>query len=221
VSEVHLNEVRPPLDGGAALRAALRRIASYRWVVFTSANGVHAFVEAATVGADGAAQQVAFAVVGPATAASLRSVGLEPSLQPPIATSAEFAKAFPPAGEQGEAVLLAVAELAGTELAATLTNKGYVVEQVVAYRTTVPVLTKAQLENAGQILERSDVVTLYSPSVVDRLCDMFGPVTLGVFCIGPSTARRAVERGLRVAGVADPHTDDGMVSLVEGLSATG
>lgn len=204
VSEVPLIEVQPPIDGGASLREAVAQIDSFHWIVFTSANGVRAFAAAVDRLGCRVPEQTQFAVVGPATASALQELGFEASLQPAHATGAALGEAFAAAGEVGEAVMLPVAELAGSELAAVLIDKGYAVEQTVAYRTTIPPATEAELEDMKQAIEQSDVVVFYSPSAVDRLCTRFGPIAVPVLCIGPSTAQRAVDQQLEVGGGGEP-----------------
>ena len=73
-----------PPDDWRPLDTALSRLAAYRWVIFTSANGVAAFRERlgharldarALAGAQ-------LAAIGPETADSLRNAGLEPDVVP-------------------------------------------------------------------------------------------------------------------------------------------
>ena len=78
-------EVRPPNDWGPA-DAALRRLrdGGYDWVVFTSANGVEAFLRRMlSLGLDARAfGRVQLAAIGPATAAALTQNHLVPDLVP-------------------------------------------------------------------------------------------------------------------------------------------
>src|SRR5262245_32325136 len=76
-------EVREPADW-APVDRALARLAQYDWLVFTSANGVHAFVgRLRQTGRDlRALGPVRLAVIGPSTADALRGYHLEPDLVP-------------------------------------------------------------------------------------------------------------------------------------------
>jgi len=87
-------EIGPPGDGGESLHNACRNLASFDWIVFTSANAVAFFVEALEKlglprvsvlgsGAVVAAHQVRrakIAAVGQATASALRDAGLRVDL---------------------------------------------------------------------------------------------------------------------------------------------
>ncbi|OAI49922.1 uroporphyrinogen-III methylase and uroporphyrinogen-III synthase, partial [Planctomycetaceae bacterium SCGC AG-212-F19] len=76
-------EIREPLTWEPVDRA-LADLPGYQWLVFTSANGVHAFVERLQkTGRDlRALGGVKLAVIGPATADALRSYHLQPDLMP-------------------------------------------------------------------------------------------------------------------------------------------
>jgi uroporphyrinogen III methyltransferase/synthase len=86
-------EIGPPKDNGASLRRALSELASFDWIVFTSANAVAFFLEAlekldlpselvlASEGVVAAHQpRPAIAAVGQATASALRDAGLRTDL---------------------------------------------------------------------------------------------------------------------------------------------
>src|SRR5712691_12349244 len=68
----------PPRDNYVALDAALRQLATFDWVVFTSINGVvHVWERMAVLGlAAGAFARVHLAAIGPATVAALTARGL-------------------------------------------------------------------------------------------------------------------------------------------------
>jgi uroporphyrinogen-III synthase len=210
VEHVPLIAIGPPSDGGAALDAALARLASFDWLVVTSANG------AAQVGAAAAAHpRLRLAAVGVATAAALesraeRSVDLIPS----EANSDGLFAAFP---RRPSRVLLAQADRAGDRLARGLRAAGHDVVAVEAY-ATVPVPPDGRQLH---LLGTSDVVILASGSAVDAwgraLRDAssdFSSVTAAIVTIGRRTAEVAESRGLAVATVAGSPTDDGIVAAV-------
>ncbi len=214
VVAVPLVEVVGPADGGRALAAALARLERYRWVVLTSANGVRA-VAARRPSAPWPAE-VEVAVVGPATADVARAAGLPVSLVAGTATAAALVDELPTsAGGPGDAVLAPLAELAGLTVTDGLAAKGWKVDRVEAYRTVAPdpvVVDPADADPAGV-----EIVTFFSPSVVDRWVDRFGPAGPAAACIGPATAERAAARGLTPVVTAEPHSEDGVVDAVARL----
>lgn len=217
VVAVPLIEVLAPSDGGRALRSALDDLASYDWVVLTSANGVRSMTEAGVLAPwpDG----VAVAAVGPATAAAAREAGMPVRLVPDVATAAALVEAFPPPGpHDGRRVLAPLAELAGDTVVAGLEARGWLVDRVEAYRTTASAEAPDALPG-NEIDVGIDVVTFFSPSAVDRWVARFGTrVPVVVVCVGPSTAARAREAGLERILLAVPHSEDGVIAIVAGLT---
>ena len=88
-------EVRPITDPGP-LDAAIDRLASYDWLVFTSANGVGFFVERLTArGRDlRALGHLKLAAIGPATAEALAAIHLNADLVPETFRSEALAAAL-------------------------------------------------------------------------------------------------------------------------------
>src|SRR5262249_19404335 len=75
--------IRDPIDW-CPVDAALARLGTYDWLVFTSANGVHAFLRRLRQsGRDlRAVGRMRIAVIGPSTADALRCYHLEPDVLP-------------------------------------------------------------------------------------------------------------------------------------------
>jgi uroporphyrinogen III methyltransferase/synthase len=189
-------------------------LADYRWIVFTSANGVDAFFDRglAPAGLDARALGgVKLAAIGPGTADALTRRGLHPDVVPERFIAESLLDAFP---EGSGRVLLARAEVARDVLPEGLTEKGYAVDVLPVYRTVRAPVDEETLARvrAGQV----DALTFTSSSTVTNFCDVVGDVPEGpvVVSIGPVTSQTARERGLTVDVEADPHTIDG---LVEGL----
>lgn len=219
VVPVPLVEVAGPSDGGDALDRAVASLdgGTIRWVVVTSVTGVRALSEAMIRVRGGRPwpARVEVAVVGPGTASEARAAGMPVALVPPVATAASLVEAFPAADPNtaGRRVLAPLAELAGSTVEDGLGAKGWSVVRVEAYRTGAPPRPAAVDRVTG-----AEAVTFFSPSVVDRWIERFGPVVPPlVVCIGPSTAGRAVARGLQGVVMAEPHTEDG---VIEALVAT-
>ncbi|MCI0463494.1 MAG: uroporphyrinogen-III C-methyltransferase, partial [Gemmataceae bacterium] len=125
-------EVGPPADWGPVDRA-LAALASYQWLVFTSANGVQAFLgrlrergkDLRVLGG------IRLAVIGPATAEALRGYHLEPDLMPVEYRSEALAEALKEQAA-GQTVLLARADR-GRELLRDELARVARVEQVAVY----------------------------------------------------------------------------------------
>lgn len=209
--EVPVIEIAEPLDGGATLEQALSRIDDYEWIVFTSANAVerccrHEFKSRAL-------GRVKVAAIGTATATALFEHGVRADLVPDRFVSEALVETFPgPAAHRKASVLFPCAAEVREVLAEGLRAKGWRVDVVVAYRTVHPVPGKDDLEAVAG----ADAVVFTSSSTVTGYLDLAGPgrVPPLVACIGPVTARTALEAGLKVDIVASVQTADG---LADGL----
>ncbi|MHB8293152.1 MAG: uroporphyrinogen-III C-methyltransferase [Acidimicrobiales bacterium] len=204
-------------DGGAALKAVAAEVASYDWVVFTSANAVGAFMgllrDARSFG------RALVAAIGPATAEALRLRGVEADLVPPSYVAESLVEAFPPAPPGGGAVLLPRAARARDALPEGLTAMGWQVRAVEAYRT-VPARPAPEVVEAARTAE---VIAFTSPSTVHGYLEVTNGVLpeAMVACIGPVTARAARKAGMAVAVVATEHTTAGIVAALSEHLAAG
>jgi uroporphyrinogen-III synthase len=213
VVEVPLLEIAPPLDPGP-LDAALRQVAAYDWIAFTSANAVRAVAERwRALGESGRPPRVAS--VGPATS---RALGQHlPAWPVDRAPAADYRAegllaAFQETEVRGRRFLLPVSDRARDVLAEGLAAGGARVDRVTAYRTIAPA-------DAGPALARAladgvDVVTFASPSAVETFTDLAPQRGAGVRAavIGPVTEARARALGLDVVVSADPATAEGLAA---------
>jgi uroporphyrinogen-III synthase len=195
----------PPQDWGP-LDEAVRSLGTFRWVVFTSVNGVAAFRER-LLGAGLDARSLAgrlVAAIGPETAEALRRGGIEPDLVPAEYRAEGLLDALRPRVGRGDAVLLVRAAEARDVLPRELEAQGVRVTVAPAYRT---VLAR---EGSGEIVallesRRIDVVTFTSSSTVRGFLALLAPADprrllegVVVAAIGPITAETAAEHGLQV-----------------------
>jgi uroporphyrinogen-III synthase len=170
--------------------------ASYDWVVFTSANAVAAV---------GAPRGPRVATLGPATAAAVRELGVEPAFVPDRFAADEIASGLEPLA--GTRVLLPQADLANPGLAEELRARGATVDAVTAYRTVSVERTSEELAN----LRAADAVVLASGSAAKSLARQGGAGSALVVCIGPTTADAARAAGLDVGLVAREATSQGII----------
>ena len=176
------------------LDTALASIRSFDWVIFTSANAVHAFHQRSAM------QQIIprpkhVAVIGPATAKAAQAIGLMVNLTPPKYVAESLAEALVPFAT-GSTMLLVRAEQARDVLPETLTAAGATLTIATAYRTIVPPGSIAALR---QVLheERSypDAITFTSSSTATNLAALLEsgslklPESIVRASIGPITSR--------------------------------
>ncbi len=222
-------EVRPPADWGPVDRA-LAELGRFAWVVFTSANGVEAFLgRLRQLGRDlRALGGVKLAAIGPKTADALRQHGLEPDLVPPRYQSEDLAAALRQQVRPGDRVLLARADR-GRELLREELAGACLVEQVAVYAQVDAVeLDEAVLDHLrrGEI----DFITLTSGNVARALLQRLdatcrariesGEVQL--VSISPVTSAEVRRLGLPVAREAREATAEGLVeAMVEQSEVRG
>ncbi|HEY7138670.1 MAG TPA: uroporphyrinogen-III synthase [Methylomirabilota bacterium] len=216
-------EIGPPEDW-RPLDEAIRSLASFRWVVFTSVNGVAAFRERLTrAGLDArslAGRQVA--AIGPETAEALRRDGIEPDLVPSEYRAEGLVDALGARLGRGDAVLLVRATEAREVLPRELQARGVRVTVAPAYRTA---FGGADGDDVRALLEsrRIDVVTFTSSSTVRGLVALLAPADprrlldgVIVAAIGPITAETAAEHGLRVSVMPHEYTVPALADAIAG-----
>jgi uroporphyrinogen-III synthase len=189
---------------------------AFAWVVFTSRAAVEAVFDRLGP-STGRTLPVRVAAIGAGTAEALRRRAVDPEVVPPTFTTAALGRALPKGSGN---VLLPRADIAPDALDETVAAKGWTPIRVDAYQTrparSLPPGTRRALERG-----RVDVITFTSASTVEGFLSAADGVLVSskVFppavCIGPVTAAAARKAGLPVAGVARPHTIEGLVDTVE------
>src|SRR2546428_11951411 len=194
--------------------AALGRLASYDWVLFTSASGVSMFF------ARRRAQEIAgslpaparWAAIGPGTAAALLAQGVHDPWVPSRYLGETAGDELP--ASPGQRVLRICGETATPVAPVRLRGRGILVDEVVAYRTVeAPPESDSLLRHAWS--EGIDAVVFTSASTVRgfarlaqrvRIDDAIGDVV--IVAIGPVTAGAARVMGWQgVAGAPPPRRD--------------
>ncbi|HYU43108.1 MAG TPA: uroporphyrinogen-III synthase, partial [Vicinamibacteria bacterium] len=189
--EVPLVELRPPSEPGP-LDEALRGLARYRWLVFTSANAVEAVAARMTTLGVTLETGIRLASVGPATTQAIDRVW--PGTEVAIAPATDFrgaglVTAFQSEPLDGQRILLPVSDRAAETVERGLSVRGARVDRVIAYRT---VATGG--EGLGEHLRAGvDVAVFASPSAVEVFVSAAGENGRGVpaAVIGPTTAEAA------------------------------
>jgi uroporphyrinogen III methyltransferase/synthase len=223
--EAPLVRIEPPVDR-EPLRAAAGSADSFDWIVFSSANAVHAFMIALSeAGQDvRALKGPRLCAVGSATADKLRQYGIKVDLIPAEFRAEGVVAALTATGSmKGARVLLPRADIGREIIADQLRQAGAVVTDVVAYRT---VLNDSPREHDPDVYRllldgRIDVVTFTSPSAVRSFIRIYGAEPAAdllkstvVAVIGPVTAETARQAGIPVT--IEPRTFT-VAALVEGI----
>ncbi len=198
--------------------ALFERLRDYRWIVFTSRNGVDAFFRVlARRGADARALgDVNVAAIGPKTAEALREQGIAANLVPVTFVAEHLAEELLRASRPGDRILLYRARDARDALQIALADSGRIVQNADAYVTEFvddPLFREK--------VERADVLTFTSASTVAGFIHNLGAATASaihgkiVACIGPITADAAAAQGLRVDIVAHAYTATGLLAALQ------
>lgn len=212
-------EIAPPADFGE-LDAAIARLRDYDWLVFTSANGVRAFLERLDQSAsDLRALRAKLAAIGPATRAALEKLHLKVDV-----TGAEYVAegllAALPEDLTGQKILLARAAVARDVLPAQLAARGARVAVVEAYRTIAPAALAASAHELFDAPHKPDWITFTSSSTVDNLLRVIRPEKLEgvrVASIGPVTSATLRQHGIAIDAEATAYTAAGLAAAIRGL----
>lgn len=214
-------EIRPPESYGP-LDRAIRQIASYDWLIFTSVNGVEQFLvrfeklgkKMADLG------EIEVGAIGPETAKRLTAAQIRPSLVPKQYQAEGILEALICETVLGKRILIPRAAKARDILPETLRQWGARVDVVEAYQTVLPqvdVSALCKLLREGEI----DMITFTSSSTATNFAAMLGDQDLPrlvakavIACIGPITARTVEDLGMRSEVVSEEFTIPGLVSAM-------
>ncbi len=196
----------------------------YDWLVFTSANGVRAFLDRLlAIGKDlRALGRLQIAAIGPKTAETLREYHLHPDLIPSAYRSEELVEALKPL-VQGKRVLLARADRGRDLLPKELSrianvHQLTVYSQVDAVDPDSPILDNLR---RGEI----DCVTLTSSNIARAFLSLLDEISqsriqsgeVKLVSISPVTSGIIREMGFPVAAEAEEYTVAGITRALIGL----
>ena len=181
-------------------------LATYDWIVLTSANGVATLPERLPAGPR-------WAAVGEATGQALQARGIEVHVMPAEANGRALAEAIP--DPSGKRLLLVRASAGDPDLPSILRSRGAIVDEITAYETVEgPPESAAALERA---LRHGDVaaVVFASGSAVRGFVKLGGGTDVPAITIGPRTSAVAREAGFNVT--AEAKAQD-MTELIEAVA---
>lgn len=219
VISLPLIEIIEPLDGGTARDAALANIGSYEWLVVSSPNGARRAVGALQDAVKNSTRIPYIAVLGNGTREVIEGVaGIKVNVQAEIPSGEGLVHSFPTHlnGSQEKSVLLVQGEGADLTIVSGLTDKGWEVTRVNAYRTAHCVPSS---EMRAEV-EQGDAVVFASGSAARSWVSALGTEFRGkVVVIGPVTQKVAASLGLEVHAVAEVPTPEGICAALVVLFA--
>jgi uroporphyrinogen III methyltransferase / synthase len=219
---IHFPTIRiVPPENHDDIDQAIGRLSLYKWLVFTSANGVTFFINRLKeLGKDiRDLKGIRICTIGPATAAKIESFGISVDLVPDTFISEGVVKAFADIDIRGNRILLPRAETARDVIPDGLAVLGATVDVVTAYRTVHSGRNRSELDDLikeGKV----DVITFTSPSTVKYFLEIMGkdfvmPPQIKTACIGPVTSAAVKKAGLAIDILQERYT---IPALVETLA---
>jgi uroporphyrinogen III methyltransferase/synthase len=214
--------IEPP-PSWEPMDAAISRLSSYHWIIFTSVNGVEFFLQRLfATGCDvRELKGLRLCAIGPKTAEVLDRHGLRLDLIPEEYRAESILDGLSGEPVTGLRFLMPRALAARDILPETLRRRGAQVDVVAAYQTVLPDSRTASVFQAltqGQV----DCLTFTSSSTVSNFFGMFErdaimPVLKGVAiaCIGPVTGQTAEKYGLTVDIMPSTYTIPAMVEAIQ------
>ncbi len=181
-----------PVKDYSKLDDALKRIDTFNWLIFTSANAVRFFFERLrSSGADARSlSPVKVAVIGRTTAQQLLGFGIAVDVVPDTESSAGLLEIFSTIDMKNQNVLLPQAKVASKELPEGLIKLGAKVE-------TIPVYQTVEIEPEDIDFQHIDKILFTSGSTVRAFVKKFGkvPPHIKACCLGLPTQTIAKENG--------------------------
>lgn len=216
--EVPVLEIQPPASFDP-LDAAIRNIANYQYLIFTSANAVRVMMErAAACGIVFADTMPRVAAVGKATAEASRQAGFTVAVTPKEYVAESLIEAL--AGHVSQRrILLARAAIARDVIPDALRAAGAIVDVVDAYQNIIPAAAPEKLRAA--LAQRVNAATFTSSSSATHLADVARAAGIAfpfpgvkAVSIGPVTSATLRELGWPPAAEANPHDIPGLIAAV-------
>lgn len=212
-------EIAPP-ESYDGMDAAIAKLDSYDWIIFTSVNGVDYFAGRLAHLRRKLNGAIRAAAIGPETAKAVQSLGVAPEVVPEEYRAEAILGKLRPETMRGQKVLVPRAAEARDVLIRTLREWGAEVDVVEAYRTVAATSDPAPLR-AMLLRGEVDAVTFTSSSTVKNFQAIFDGDDLkrllarsAVACIGPITQSTAEEIGMRIDIVAGEYTIAGLTQAI-------
>ncbi len=215
-------DIAPPDDWGT-VDAAIENLGSFDWVIFTSVNGVQAFMKRLwSLGKDiRSFGGIRLCCIGPKTKEEIERWGIVPDLVPRIFQAEGILEAFGELDMSGKRVLIPRAKVARDILPDQLAQMGVTVHVVHVYQAIRP---QVAIDPIRDRLRNKEIhyLTFTSSATVRNFCGLFQDRQellnltqhAAVACIGPITAQTVQEEGLSVDIVASENTVPALVDAI-------
>ena len=209
-------KIVPPEDWHK-LDAAIDKLTTYDWLIFTSANGVHFFFERLREKQKDIRdlKGIKICCIGPATAKQIENKGIKVDLVPEQFIAEGILQSFAAMDLKGRKILIPRAAQARDVLPEGLKKLGASVDVVTTYQTINSGRKKEEI--AALIHDNKvDVITFTSSSTVTNFLEIMGrdfklPANIDVACIGPVTEAAAKKAGFRIDIQQEEYTMEGLV----------
>ena len=227
VLEIPFIEIRRPRSF-QPLDEALKRLATYDWLILTSVNGVEAMWDrlAKLRLTNDSLRHLKIAAIGPATKRAIEKNGVRVHVVPEEYVAESVVKSLRKQ-VKGKRVLLVRAKVARDVIPRELRKAGAPVDVFEAYETVVPKASRRRLQAVlGNRERRPHVITFTSSSTVKNFAALLGrasrpkprrpPLLDGVVLasIGPVTSATLRELKLNADVEAQPYTIPGLVRAI-------
>ena len=209
--------ILPPQDP-APLDAAIECLASYDWLIFTSANGVRFFLDRLDQSrSDLRSLKARICAIGPATRRAVERLHLKVDLMPNEYVAEGLIAAFSEHDLKGKRILLPRAAAARDLIPAELAKLGAHIDVVEAYRNTIPADAANRATEIFSAARKPDWITFTSSSTVSNFLSIAGAEGLRgvrIASIGPVTSSTLRARGLPVDVEARDYTIEGLIESI-------
>lgn len=200
----------------AEVRAGIRQLSNYDWLILTSQNGVRFFFE--LVERYGIADSLPkIAVIGTKTEKTLLEYGYKADFIPHQFVAESFVEEFMPLVDAGSHVLFAKGNLARTIIADEMNKAGVNCDEIIIYETVLPQESVQKLVYVIQARE-VDVIMFTSPSTIHHFMQIVEQYELHpllesliIACIGPITKETALQYQLKVDICPSEYTTEAML----------
>lgn len=203
------------------IHAAVDRLDSFQWIVFTSANGVRFFFKRLQEINQRIPRETRVAVVGKKTRQEIEKYGVTAAAMPEAYVGESLVDKLLDVTTAGDSVLFPCGNLAKSTVTSGLRQFGLNVTDLVVYET---VLNRNYQTKLVELLQEKciNVVTFTSSSTVDHFIKLLDGVNwrdllrhVDLACIGPVTAKTLKSYRLEPDIIAEQYSVDGLVNAIE------
>lgn len=199
------------------VQKTLEHLGEYRWMVFTSGNGVELFFQMLRRRNIDLRRlmHLKFAAIGQKTAKALADHGFWCDFVPSRYSSEDLAREWVPTLGKEDRVLMLRAKEGSSCLPGELEKAGIPYSDVPLYETWVDVRRREEL---NRVIQEVDYVTIASGSAARALSGMLenkADLSAKVISIGPFTTAAAMEAGLAVHATAAEYTAEGIAAVIQ------